>query len=150
MKTATVLALISAASGAVIEQRQTPTAEFDVTNFSASCQPHSVLCFFGFNVATTTTPPSATSCGLAVQGPDFLPAVGLTGCEDPRFSWSFEPRDGGAHAVTVNWESTPGFNQTGSHLIQPADVVLENHGSVADERYVGPASFVISPLTSIP
>ncbi|KAK8074408.1 hypothetical protein PG997_009071 [Apiospora hydei] len=146
MKTATALALVSAASGAVIEQRQTPTSEFDVTNFSASCQPHSVLCFFGFNVATMTT---ATSCGLTVQGPDLLPAVGLTGCEDPRFSWSFgrAGKDGGAHALTVTWEATPGGgNLTGSHLIQPAEVVLEFHGSVSDERYVGPANFVISPL----
>ncbi|KAK8062042.1 hypersensitive response-inducing protein [Apiospora phragmitis] len=150
MKTTTALALVSAVSGAVIEQRQTPTPEFDVTNFSANCQPHSVLCFFSFNVATTTTPASATSCSITVQGPDFLPAVGLTGCEDSRFSWSFEPRDGGAHAVTVNWESAPSFNQTGSHLVQPADVVREDHGSVVTERYVGPASFVISPLQSIP
>ncbi|KAK8852305.1 hypothetical protein PGQ11_014784 [Apiospora arundinis] len=149
MKTMTALALASAVSGAAIEPRQTPTPEFDVSSFSASCQPHSVLCFFSLKVATTTTP-YATSCGATVQGPDRLPAAGLTGCEDPRFSWAFEPRDGGAHVVTINWEWKAGFNQTGSHLVKPEDVVLENHGSVSTERYVGPASFVISPLLSIP
>ncbi|KAK8131860.1 hypothetical protein PG999_000033 [Apiospora kogelbergensis] len=132
--TATALAFVSAISGAAIEPRQTPTPEFDIGGFAASCQPHSVLCF----------------CGVTVPGPNSLPAVGLTGCEDPRFSWAFEPRDGGAHVVTVNWEWTPGFNQTGSHLVRPEDVVLESHGSVATERYVGPSSFVIKPLLSIP
>ena len=104
---------------------------------------------FSLKVATTTTP-YATNCGVTVQGPDLLPAVGLTGCDDPRFSWAFEPRDGGAHVVTINWEWKAGFNQTGSHLVKPEDVVLENHGSVSSERYVGPSSFVISPLLSIP
>lgn len=44
MKTATALALVSAVAGAAIEPRQTLATEFDVTDFSASCQPHSVLC----------------------------------------------------------------------------------------------------------
>lgn len=44
MKAATAFALVSAVSGAVIEPRQVPATEFDVTDFSASCQPHSVLC----------------------------------------------------------------------------------------------------------
>lgn len=110
---------------------------------------HAKTTSFSLRVATTTTP-FATSCGVTVPGPNSLPAVGLTGCEDPRFSWAFEPRDGGAHVVTVNWEWTPGFNQTGSHLVRPEDVVLESHGSVATERYVGPSSFVIKPLLSIP
>lgn len=42
--TATALAFVSAISGAAIEPRQTPTPEFDVGGFAASCQPHSVLC----------------------------------------------------------------------------------------------------------
>lgn len=77
-----------------------------------------------------------------------MPAVGLRGCDDPRFSWAFEPAaDGsGARTLTVDWEWTPGSNQTGTHLVPASDVASENHGSVVTERYVGPASFVISPL----
>lgn len=93
--------------------------------------------------ATATT----TTCSATLQGPDVLPAVGLRGCDDPRFSWAFEPAtDGAGHTVTVDWEWTPGSNLTGAHLVPAADVVRENHGSVVTERYVGPASFVISPL----
>ncbi|KAK8123244.1 hypothetical protein PG984_011914 [Apiospora sp. TS-2023a] len=148
MKTATALALVSAVSGAVIEPRQTgPATEFDVTDFSASCQPHSVLCFFSFDVAAAGTT-ATTTCSATVQGPDSLPAVGLRACDDPRFSWAFErATDGAGYGLTVDWESTPGSaNQTGTHLIPAADVVSENHGSVTTERYVGPADFVISPL----
>ncbi|KAI1770609.1 hypothetical protein F4818DRAFT_254598 [Hypoxylon cercidicola] len=143
---AIIAALFAAtASGAALKRTAT---SFNVTDFSASCIPHSVMCTYEFN--TITIPASASpsgnesgaKCHLMLQGPDILPAVGLTGCDGQAYSWSIDLMDGGLLLNVTTPQDSHG-NYTGSYAIVPDQLVIEQHGAVVDQRYTGPSSFEV-------
>ncbi|CAJ2503990.1 Uu.00g113840.m01.CDS01 [Anthostomella pinea] len=143
----TIAALLPAAVlGAAVPR----AAEYSVTDFSAACIAHSTYCALNFNVTTSAGAPTVT-CSFFGPGPDYLPAIPLSGCSDPSVSFSFAPAaDKSAFPLTVVSAAGPGTNLTGTYVIPGADVTLDNNGAVVDERYIGGAEFVITDLTTIP
>ncbi|KAL7623580.1 hypothetical protein AAE478_007263 [Parahypoxylon ruwenzoriense] len=128
----------ASANAAAVQPRQ--GRGFNVSKFSASCIPHSVMCSYDFMAAVSGK--QSTKCSLMVHGPDYLPAVPLTGCEDRTVSWSVIKENKGL-ALTL---TTPGAqsNITGTHAITEDQLVAEQHGAVITQRYTGPADFQIT------
>ncbi|KAI4863127.1 hypothetical protein F4820DRAFT_386451 [Hypoxylon rubiginosum] len=149
MQTNAIIAALFAAataSGAVLKREAT---SFNVTGFSASCIPHSVLCVYGFNVITipASASPSGNEspavCQLMLQGPDLLPAVDPTGCANGgAYSWSVALQDGGLQLSVTTPQDSHG-NYTGSYAITSDQLIIEQNGAVVDQRYTGPASFEV-------
>ncbi|KAI1103224.1 hypothetical protein F4804DRAFT_237491 [Jackrogersella minutella] len=123
------------------------SARFNIYNFTASCIPHSIFCAIDFNVRTS---PGASSieCSFWGAGPDILPPVQLTGCRNPKVSFSFDG-SGGDRAFTVVTALSPEQNLTGTYNIPDSEIVLEDHGSVQTEIYEGPETFTIGEVTTI-
>ncbi|KAI1204421.1 uncharacterized protein F4807DRAFT_332446 [Annulohypoxylon truncatum] len=152
MKSNTIASALFAAatvSGAVMKPRQANS--FSVTNFTASCIPHSLLCTYEFAVITDPTSaspsgnPSPAQCSLMLQGPDYLPPVPLTGCaEVGAYSWAVDvlPDQGGLTlSVTTPQDSHTNF--TGSYDVPADQLVAEQHGAVITQRYTGPSAFAV-------
>ncbi|KAI1455590.1 hypothetical protein F4805DRAFT_435447 [Annulohypoxylon moriforme] len=143
-------ALFAAAtvSGAVMKPRQANS--FTVSNFSASCIPHSLLCTYEFAVITdpTTASPSGNEspaqCSLMLQGPDYLPPVKLTGCaETGAYSWAVDLVKEGGLTLSVTTPQDSHTNFTGSYDISADQLVAEQHGAVITQRYTGPSGFAV-------
>lgn len=77
-----------------------------------------------------------------LQGPDLLPAVEPTGCEDIGYTWSVAPLDGSL-ALTVTSVLDEKNNLTGIHMIAKDQLEMENHGAVITQYYKGPQNFTI-------
>ncbi|KAI1104376.1 hypothetical protein F4804DRAFT_332390 [Jackrogersella minutella] len=148
MKSNTIIAtLFTAVSGAVMKPRVADS--FTVSNFSASCIPHSLLCTYEFAVITDPTSaspsgnPSPAQCSLMLQGPDYLPAVNLTGCADVgAYSWAVDVvQDGLQLSVTTPQDSHT--NYTGVYPVTSDQLVTEQHGASVVQRYNGPPDFAV-------
>ncbi|KAI0385146.1 hypothetical protein F5Y04DRAFT_206267 [Hypomontagnella monticulosa] len=118
-----------------------------ISNFTAGCTPHSLFCSMAFNVRTTPGSLSA-ACSFWGPGPDRLPQIGLSGCSNSDVSFSF---GGNQEYRELNVVSTlnQGRNLTGTRHIPASEFVVEDHGSVQTEKYIGPSSFPISNLTIV-
>ncbi|KAI1761972.1 hypothetical protein GGR53DRAFT_522017 [Hypoxylon sp. FL1150] len=152
MQTNAIIAALFAAataSGAALKREAT---SFNVTDFSASCIPHSLLCTYEFSVITipTSASPSGNEtpakCELMLQGPDILPAVNMTGCEGLAYSWAVDKMDGGLR-LNVTTPQDSHTNYTGSYAIAADQLVIEQNGAVVDQRYNGSANFEV-PITA--
>ncbi|KAI2467978.1 hypothetical protein F4781DRAFT_432819 [Annulohypoxylon bovei var. microspora] len=151
MKSNTITTALFAAatvSGAVMKPRQANS--FSVSNFTASCIPHSLLCTYEFAVITNPTSaspsgnPSPAQCSLMLQGPDYLPAVNLTGCaEAGAYSWAVSLVEGGGLSLSVTTPQDSHANFTGAYPVPADQLVAEQHGAVITQRYTGPASFAV-------
>ncbi|KAI0376879.1 hypothetical protein F5Y04DRAFT_195164 [Hypomontagnella monticulosa] len=143
---ATVFA--ATASGSVLKARQANS--FSVSNFSASCIPHSVMCSYAFAVITnpeSTAPsghPDPVQCGLMLQGPDYLPPVNLTGCsEGAPYSWAVAVNQDRSLQLSVTTPHDSHSNYTGVYDLPADELVVEQHGAVMTQRYTGPAAFEV-------
>ncbi|KAI0880673.1 uncharacterized protein GGS22DRAFT_174490 [Annulohypoxylon maeteangense] len=151
MKSNTIAAALftaSAVSGAVMKPRQANS--FSVSNFTASCIPHSLLCTYEFAVITdptTASPsgnPSPAQCSLMLQGPDYLPPVQLTGCADAgAYSWAVDVLKEGGLTLSVTTPQDSHTNFTGSYAVPAEQLVAEQHGAVITQRYTGPSAFAV-------
>ncbi|ORY60502.1 uncharacterized protein BCR38DRAFT_411654 [Pseudomassariella vexata] len=142
MKSSSIIATLfaTASLGAVLRNRE--GCGFDVVQFYASCVPHSLYCSYSFNV-TSESITAPVECSSFVQGPDYLPTIPLTGCSDPTVSYSFDVGED-AFTLAVTTASSKGQNLTGTHTITADEVVVDDNGSVRDQRYIGPQNFTIS------
>ncbi|KAI1141214.1 hypothetical protein F5Y05DRAFT_403122 [Hypoxylon sp. FL0543] len=138
--------LPTVALGAAIRATEACGAHFTIYNFTASCIPHSLFCAIDFNVKTAPGAPNV-ECSYWGIGPDLLPKVELSGCQDSDVSFSFGSH--GHHDLTIVSALALGQNVTGTYDIPDSDIVVEDHGSVQTENYEGPSTFNISGLTTI-
>ncbi|KAK6209414.1 hypothetical protein LQW54_006267 [Pestalotiopsis sp. IQ-011] len=130
----TLAAIFAAAASASAIARRNDTGSYSVTDFYASCIPHSTLCSYQFEVD------AATNCTLLLPGPDILPAVALTGCEDPAYSWSVATTDDGGLELSITTAATAG-NLTGVHDIESDELEIQNNGATSSQLYTGPLDF---------
>ncbi|KAI2609215.1 hypothetical protein GGR54DRAFT_643705 [Hypoxylon sp. NC1633] len=143
----TTLFAAAAVSGAAVQRRQANA--FTVSNFTASCIPHSFYCAYDFDVITDPASVSPTgnstpvSCGLFLPGPDYLPAVGLTGCDPAAYSWSVAVAPGGGLQLSITTPQDSHGNYTGVYDVPADQLVAEQHGAVTTQRYIGPGDFSV-------
>ncbi|KAK6951481.1 hypothetical protein Daesc_008016 [Daldinia eschscholtzii] len=105
----------ASASGAAIKSRY--ATGFTVTNFTASCIPH--------------------------KGPDYLPAVGWTGCaEKGAYSWAVDKFEDGLKLRVTTPQDSHG-NYTGVYEITADQFVVEQRGASISQRYTGPSDFTM-------
>ncbi|KAL7621480.1 hypothetical protein AAE478_008803 [Parahypoxylon ruwenzoriense] len=136
------------ASGVLLPAGTVDGAGFNIYNFTASCIPHSFFCAMDFSVETAPEAP-IVKCSFWGPGPDRLPRIPLSGCNNSEVSFSFGGREG-CHPLTVVAVLAPGKNLTGTYYIPDSDIVVEDRGSVQTERYDGPATLTISNVSIIP
>ncbi|KAI0006853.1 hypothetical protein F4779DRAFT_594822 [Xylariaceae sp. FL0662B] len=151
---ATVAAAATAVSGAAVQPRQ--ATFYTVSNFTASCIPHSVMCSYDFDVVAESSM-FPTNCSAFVQGPDLLPAIPPTECDNPAYTWSATPEgegeqdgsgSGSGSGITLR-VSTPfnaRINITGIYTIPADQLVVEQNGASSSQRYTGPSEFTL-PVT---
>ncbi|KAI1800110.1 hypothetical protein F4811DRAFT_557121 [Daldinia bambusicola] len=136
----------ASASGAAIKSRY--ATGFTVTNFSASCIPHSVIYeFYTITDPETASPsgnPDPAKCSLMLQGPDVLPAVAWTGCAElGAYSWSVDKYEDGLKLRVTTPQDSHG-NYTGVYEITTDQLVMEQNGASISQRYTGPADFAMA------
>ncbi|KAK9415428.1 hypothetical protein SUNI508_10452 [Seiridium unicorne] len=121
----------AAALASTLHQKRNATS-YAVADFYAGCIPHSVFCYYEFVVD------AATNCTLMLQGPDYLPAVSLTGCEDPAYSWSVAKTNasGLALSITTVAPTNSTGNVTGTHEITSDELFVTDNGAVSDQNYL--------------
>ncbi|CAJ2503075.1 Uu.00g104690.m01.CDS01 [Anthostomella pinea] len=138
------LVAAATASAAAVQRFQTKQASyFNVTDFSASCIPHSVECSYNFTVVADSSKSPPTQCGQLVQGPYFLPAVPLSGCENNVYAWAVATAANGSLGVSVTTSFNSRVNLTGTHYLSKEQLVKERNGAVVTQRYIGPKEFVM-------
>lgn len=130
----------TAVSGAAIEKKQVNA--YYVTKFTASCIPHSVECNYNFLAEASAAANSPVTCDVTLAGPDKLPAVPLTGCSSPEYSFSVTKADSGLN-LTITTPLGASNNVTGTYNIPASDITTTQNGAVSDQSYTGDASFTV-------
>ncbi|KAK3380899.1 hypothetical protein B0H63DRAFT_415629 [Podospora didyma] len=149
MKSFAILAaalLGSVASAAPVEPRVV-AQEFDVSDFSAGCIPHSSQCSISFKVASNQTP-FPTTCSFFGQGLGVgsLPDVGFTACADASVVWSFRAvhiGDGQAPFYELAL-ATAEQSLAASKFFPASDFPYIDDKSSVHQSYSGPNLFVVS------
>ncbi|KAI1500353.1 hypothetical protein F5X99DRAFT_386840 [Biscogniauxia marginata] len=131
-----------AVSGAALRPIQ--ASFYNVTDFHASCIPHSLFCSYEFDVVAESST-SPTNCSLMLLGPDSLPPVGQTGCEDPAYSWSVAVSNG-TIALSVTTPLNGRMNLTGTHIVPTNQLIRVQNGASVSQRYNGPTSFTMNTV----
>lgn len=139
MKFSAAILAATAASAATITRRQADS--YSVSEFSASCIPHSELCSYHFDVLASSGAGTPVACDALVMGPDDLPAVPLTACAGAYYSFSVAHSNTTGLELTVTTPLGAGTNVTGYHHIDAADIVPTRSGAVTTEAYTGATSF---------
>ncbi len=98
--------------------------------------------FFVASAAPSNSQEERTHCSIIQQGPDLLPAVEPTGCEDAAVSWSVALRNGSL-AVSVTSPLDAKTNLTGVYTISKDQLAIENNDSAISQYYTGPQNFTI-------
>ncbi|KUI53357.1 hypothetical protein VP1G_00829 [Cytospora mali] len=114
---------------------------FKVTDFSATCIPHSSQCAYSFNViqpGTMETTP--VKCSKSVTSDGTLPVVLDGTCTNSSRTWTVSKTAEGL-ILEVTQRVTPSSTQSGSHTIPSAQVVKSQTGASSQEAYTGPAAF---------
>lgn len=128
----------TAVSGAALEKKQADT--YYVTDFSASCIPHSVYCSYSFKSLASSAQRVPDTCETRLQGPDSLPSVPLTACSTPYTSFAVT-RSASGLDLNITTPLGTNSNVTGTYHIPSSDIVATQSGAVTTERYTGPTSF---------
>ncbi|KAI0592784.1 hypothetical protein F4775DRAFT_580817 [Biscogniauxia sp. FL1348] len=129
-------------SGAALRPRQ--ATFFNVTDFHASCIPHSLLCSYEFDVVAQSSM-FPTSCSLMLQGPDILPTVDQTACENSAYAWSVATSNG-TLALSVTTVFNGRMNLTGTHIIPTGELIMEQNGASISQKYTGPTGFLMNTV----
>ncbi|WYZ35892.1 hypothetical protein EsH8_X_000539 [Colletotrichum jinshuiense] len=141
MKTFAILSTAAVATAAVIGKRD---VTFSVSNFAASCIPHSTQCSYTFTVIQPgTMETTGVDCSALVSGntDGTLPDVKGNGACD-QSSRTFEVIRGDAGlTLTVSQPVTPSSNQTGSHLLPNDQFAISDEPNAKVQSYTGPTAF---------
>ena len=101
---------------------------------------------YEFRVVAARSSSYPTQCEAILEGPDFLPPVDLRSCENQHYSWAVERAgsDGdGTLTLSITTVLDKTANLTGFHIIGKDDLIMDDHGSVTTQRYVGPENFTV-------
>ncbi|KUI67178.1 hypothetical protein VM1G_03569 [Cytospora mali] len=137
---AAALIAATAVSGAALTKKQADS--YSVTEFSANCIPHSVSCNYHFEVMASSGASSPVTCDVTLQGPDSLPAVPLSACSSPSYSFSVVKAASGLD-LTITTPLGASSNVTGTHHIDAADIASTQSGAVTTQSYTGSPSFTV-------
>ncbi|KAI5918738.1 hypersensitive response-inducing protein [Camillea tinctor] len=144
MKYSAVAAFAATAAAAALGKRADDV--FAVSDFSASCIPHSTQCLYSFGVlqlgTMETTPVTCKAMAPAKSG-NLLPDVTDAACTDSSRTFSVVSGADGL-TLTVSQPVTPSSNQSASHLLPADQLSVSNNpenpnGNV--QSYNGPTSF---------
>ncbi|GKT48961.1 uncharacterized protein ColSpa_09142 [Colletotrichum spaethianum] len=127
MKFAAVLSSATVAAAAAISKRD---VTFSVSDFGASCIPHSTQCSIGFTVIQPgTMETTGVECKTLVTGntDGTIPDVKDASCTNS--------------SRTFDLPVSPHSNQTGSHLLPSSDFKISNEPNAVVESYTGPGAF---------
>ncbi|KAI0018691.1 hypothetical protein F4780DRAFT_510090 [Xylariomycetidae sp. FL0641] len=127
-------------SGAAVSKRD--GCAYSVTNFYASCIPHSVECSYEFDVISAIGS-APTGCSSMLMGPDYLPAVGLTGYQNAAYSWSAQVQKGWL-ALEITTSLNDRVNLTGTHEIPNSQLAIQDNGASRSQRYTGLQNFAVA------
>ncbi|KAI4593910.1 hypothetical protein KJ359_008954 [Pestalotiopsis sp. 9143b] len=131
---------VAAVSAAAVASAQ---AVFSVSDFTASCIPHSSQCSYSFGVlqpGTMETTPVQCSDMLAASGTSNLPDVTDGTCTDSSRTWTITRSDAGL-VFTVTQPVTPSSNQSGTYTIPADQLAVATQPNAEVESYTGPTSF---------
>ncbi|WYZ44971.1 hypothetical protein EsH8_VIII_000287 [Colletotrichum jinshuiense] len=140
MKFAAIISSATIAAAVAIGKRD---VTFSVSNFSASCIPHSTQCSIGFTVIQPgTMETTGVECKTLVTANNdgTLPDVKEAACSESSRTFDLVRNPEGI-TITVSQPVTPSSNQTGSHLLPSSDFEISNEPNAVVERYTGPAAF---------
>ncbi|KAI0128379.1 hypothetical protein BJ170DRAFT_325495 [Xylariales sp. AK1849] len=144
MKLNSALTLFAATASAASIRKSRQTTSYEVTKFYANCIPHSTFCDYQFVLN------AVTNCTAFLQGPDYLPAVPLQGCEDPAYSFAVALTEGSGLDLTITSVSAsdPAANLTGTYAITADELVVTDNGAVQDQNYVGSQNFTVDAVVA--
>ncbi|KAL8372499.1 hypothetical protein RB595_002026 [Gaeumannomyces hyphopodioides] len=141
MQLLSTLLLAASASASSLQARQYPLLY--VSNYTAACTPHSVRCHYSFGVQSQPilgwTP---TKCDITLNGPDMLPEVNETACEQSYRFGVKKAADGGLD-LTVWLRANSRVDQDYCHHIPADQLVVDDNGAVQTQRYTGPTDFEV-------
>ncbi|KLU85889.1 hypothetical protein MAPG_04909 [Magnaporthiopsis poae ATCC 64411] len=143
MQFLSALLLAGSASAASLQARQYPLLY--VSNFTAACIPHSVRCTYSFGLDSQ---PSLgwkpTACNITLNGPDRLPNVTQAACERTfHFDVNTTAADAGLDLTVWQWPNSRTY-QNYCHHIPGDQLIIEDHGAVQTQRYIGPTDFQVT------
>ncbi|KAF4446655.1 22kda glycoprotein [Fusarium austroafricanum] len=132
-------ALVSAAA---VSAAATKYPVYDVTEFSASCVPHSAECKYSFQVlqpGTMETHP--VHCSALVHTKNgLLPDVKNAKCENSSRTFSVVRSKSGL-TFSVSQPVSPISNTVGKHFIQNKELEVSKQPNAAVQSYKGPKAF---------
>ena len=143
MKFSAVTLFAATAAAAAIKRQD--NIVFDVTDFQASCVPHSAQCNYSFKVkqhaSMETEGVDCAATGIADAG-NRLPAIQEGTCGQSSRTWKIVKSTDGL-ALFVTQPITPGSNITGVHQINNSEleVTTPENPNGAVQRYAGAAEF---------
>lgn len=127
----------------------TPVIRYDVTDFEASCIPHSSQCNYSFKVkqhASMETTGVSCSAQVTADAGNTLPAVTDGVCEESSRTWKIVKSVSRPFnlALYVIQPTSPSSNTTGVHTIQNDELQttqnpVNPNGDV--QTYIGPKAF---------
>ncbi|TGO08385.1 hypothetical protein BTUL_0211g00040 [Botrytis tulipae] len=139
---------VALASAAAVEKRSI----FDVSEFSASCIPHSTQCLYSFTVIQPGTQENAgVKCSALVPAnadgtlPD-IPQWGGSCIDSSRRFWVHRV-DSGLNFF-VSQQVSPASNQTASHLLPNAYLTKVGNTIGSTQSYNGPTDFGLNYAVS--
>ena len=142
MQLLSALLLAGSASAASLQARQYPLLY--VSNFTAACIPHSVRCTYSFGLDSQ---PSLgwkpTACNITLNGPDRLPNVTQAACEHS-FRFDVNTTADAGLDLTVWLRANSRTDQNYCHHITSDELIIEDHGAVQTQRYIGPTDFQVA------
>ncbi|KAI8622857.1 hypothetical protein F5Y19DRAFT_44851 [Xylariaceae sp. FL1651] len=139
MKYTTAAALLPLASAANVSTRQATGLKYEISGFSAACQPESTYCFYGMSIVTSNNPDFHVGCdAMGTSDNGKLPAVNETQCGTYTISVA-KSNDGGL-VLTVNSDKEP---LTGTFTISSDDLTTTTSGGSTVQSYTGDSAFTI-------
>ncbi|KAI3325240.1 hypothetical protein HD806DRAFT_492392 [Xylariaceae sp. AK1471] len=139
MKYTIVTALLPLASAANINTRQATDLKYEISGFSAACQPESTYCFYELSIVTSNNPEFQVGCdAMGTSDNGKLPAISETQCGT--YTISVAKSDDGGLVLTVNSDMKP---LTGSFTISSDDLTTMTSGGSTVQSYTGDSAFTI-------
>ena len=139
------LAAATTVSAGCIKRGDDLNTLYDVTEFQASCVPHSAQCNYSFKVkqhaSMETNGVSCSATGVADAG-NTLPAITGGTCVDSSRTWKIVKSTDGL-ALFVSQQISPASYSEGVHQINNSEleIVTSPNPNGNIQRYAGPADF---------
>ncbi|KAF7946926.1 uncharacterized protein EAE97_004175 [Botrytis byssoidea] len=138
---------VALASAAAVEKRD---AVYNISEFSASCIPHSTHCLYSFSVIQPgTMETTGVKCSALVSEntdgtlPD-IPQWGGSCIDSSRSFWV--TRDSSGLNFFVSQPISVASNETATHLLPNSDLVMVANTIGSTQSYKGPTSFSLTAV----